>query len=353
MMPTVESLWRAPAAQLIPMIDVCALLVTVFMQFLAWFVMPRRVAWSRRREIQLLILALPALTIVFSLPPLLVARPTAGCDPWAVACASGSRLPLILSGIEVALAVLPTAVAAGALVLGTARLILMWRVVSRRGVLAPKALLSRAARLATCLGVRAPHVYVCALDQPLALTYGVLRPTVVLSRWMVEHLDARELDAVLAHELAHAARHDFVVLWIASVLRDAFFYLPASRAAYRLLRDEKELACDDLAIATTRRPLGLASALAKVWHEATTAPGAPEVLGVALAQPLLGAAAHAAVEGRLVRLLEPPASAPGEMSHCRLPHAGTAHLCGLLALASAGLVFGLALMGCAPALIGR
>ena len=57
-----------------------------------------------------------------------------------------------------------------------------------------------------------------------------------------------------------------LVIWFATVLRDAFFYLPTSRVAYHQLQHEKELACDDLAVGVTHWPLALASALAKAWQ---------------------------------------------------------------------------------------
>jgi beta-lactamase regulating signal transducer with metallopeptidase domain len=76
------------------------------------------------------------------------------------------------------------------------------------------------------------------------------------------------LEAVIMHELAHVARRDTLVLWVGRMLRDAFWYLPTSRTAYHLLEQEKELACDDLAVAVTHRPLALASALTKVWLQA-------------------------------------------------------------------------------------
>ena len=67
------------------------------------------------------------------------------------------------------------------------------------------------------------------------------------------------------HELAHVARRDTLILWMGRVLRDAFWYLPTSRAAYRQLEEDKEFACDDLVVGMTHRPLALASALTKVW----------------------------------------------------------------------------------------
>jgi beta-lactamase regulating signal transducer with metallopeptidase domain len=82
---------------------------------------------------------------------------------------------------------------------------------------------------------------------------------------MVEHLDSQELEAWLMHELAHVRRHHYLLNWVALILRDAFFYLPTSRIAYRQFHYEKELVCDELVVQATRRPLALASALTKVW----------------------------------------------------------------------------------------
>ena len=87
----------------------------------------------------------------------------------------------------------------------------------------------------------------------------------LLSTWMVDHLDQQELEAVLMHELVHVRRRDYLLNWVALLLRDAFFYLPTSRIAYRQLHYEKELASDDLVAQSTKRPLALASALTKVW----------------------------------------------------------------------------------------
>jgi beta-lactamase regulating signal transducer with metallopeptidase domain len=112
---------------------------------------------------------------------------------------------------------------------------------------------------------------------------------------MTEHLDQRELEAVLAHELGHVVRRDYLAIWLATLLRDAFCYLPTSWVAYRQLQQEKELACDELAIGATNRPLALASALAKTWQYALgeRSPG--------LAQSLIGG--NQLMENRIERLL--------------------------------------------------
>src|SRR5260221_452291 len=127
-------------------------------------------------------------------------------------------------------------------------------------------------------------------------------PAFLPSPWMDRHLDHPELEGVLAHELEHVGRRDYPVMWLATVLRDAFFYLPTSWAAYRQLSHEKELVCDDLAAGSTHRPLALASALAKVWQDAVEEPG---FVRLGLAQPLLGAGES--INGRIERLFAPPA----------------------------------------------
>jgi hypothetical protein len=126
------------------------------------------------------------------------------------------------------------------------------------------------------------------------------------------------------------------------VLRDAFFYLPTSWAAYRQMQREKELACDDLAVSLTERPLALASALAKVWRETAGQ------TGLGMAQPLTGAGGG--VEGRIERLLAAPrpAARDSRPRAITLALSGSA-LVGLLALEVVNLALMLAPMGCGPA----
>jgi beta-lactamase regulating signal transducer with metallopeptidase domain len=184
-------------------------------------------------------------------------------------------------------------------------------------------------------------------DRPLALTCGLFRPTVLLSTWMVEHLDRRELEAVLAHELEHVARRDYLVTWLATMLRDAFFYLPTSWAAYRQLQQEKELACDDLAAGATHRPLALASALAKVWQHAVEG---PRFARLGTAQSLTGV--DESINDRIERLLATPQPLP-KTAPVRIGmwSGSIAALVGLLVLEAANVAIMLTLMGCGPALL--
>lgn len=135
-----------------------------------------------------------------------------------------------------------------------------------RSVPAPSTLQEVVADLAERLGVSPPRLRVLGCDRPLAWTIGLVYPIIVLSPWMLHQLDAREIEGVIAHELAHIARRDHRWLFLMTWLRDAFWYVPASRLAFLQWRIDQEFACDALAAQITRRPLALASALAKVWH---------------------------------------------------------------------------------------
>jgi Zn-dependent protease with chaperone function len=243
--------------------------------------------------------------------------------------------PALVSGVAL--------LAFGGLALGGLRLALLGRVVGRRGLSAGRELEGLVARLAARAGVPPPRVLVCTLDRPLALVCGLRRPTVLLSTWMPAHLDRPELEAVLAHELAHIARRDYLAAWLATVLRDAFCYLPASRIVQRQLQRERELACDDVAVAFTGRPLALASALVKVWQPAL---GGPRL---APSPALVGDGA--AFEERIARLLAAPApSRDTQVGRSLAVAVGPGLACiGLLVTGALTLVGGLALLGCGPA----
>lgn len=302
--------------------------------------LPRTGSWTQRRGVQFFVLAVPLISLGLGLGGLhhFVGR----------ACLRDA--PLWDSLLGVALPLGMGLVALGALGLGVVRLLLMARVVGRLGMSTDPELQALVDDLAERLGAAHPRLQLYAYDRPLALTSGVFRPTVLLSTWMVEHLDRRELEAVLAHELEHVAQRDYLVIWLATVLRDAFFYVPTSWAAYRQLQHEKELACDDLAVDATHRPLALASALAKVWQQ--TVEG-PRLARFGTVQSLVGV--EEPINGRIERLLTTREST---MSTPRL-HLGTlsvsiSALIGLLIIEAVNVVLMLASMGCGPAfLLGK
>src|SRR5436305_13135545 len=220
-------------------------------------------SWKSRRLLQVGVLLIPLLSLAggisglhhFSGLPCLVNSPS-----WD-------------SSLEVIVPVSMGFLALGAFAFGLIRLALMGYLVKRKGMPASDDLRICAEALAQGLGVRPVRVVLTVADRPISFVSGIFRPTVLLSTWMLSHLDQRELEAVLVHEMEHVARWDYLVNWITLILRDAFFYFPTSWLAYQQLQQEKELACDEHVVRTTRRPLALASALTKVWLHAGQMPG--------------------------------------------------------------------------------
>jgi Zn-dependent protease with chaperone function len=246
--------------------------------------------WSQRRLVQSLILAMPIMTLGIGV---------GGLHHFiSPLCFTNTPLWDLVFGVALPLGMV--VIALGALGMGVLRLILMAQVVWRCRMPAPLSLRTRTEQLAQRLNVRSPRVWLCAYDRPQAFTCGIFQPTILVSTWMLSHLDQQELEAVLTHELEHVARRDYLIIFLATVLRDAFFYLPTSRMAYRQLQREKELICDELTVRVTQRPLALASALAKIWlHAAET----PRLALFGAAQPL--AERGEALNTRIERLLAP------------------------------------------------
>lgn len=103
------------------------------------------------------------------------------------------------------------------------------------------------------------------LDHPHAVAYGLpgIRPQVVLTRGALETLTDAELDAVLAHEQAHArGRHDLVIQPFVAWAQ-TFPFLPTARVAVRAVGELVELLADDAALSRCRRA-DLAHALGKM-----------------------------------------------------------------------------------------
>jgi beta-lactamase regulating signal transducer with metallopeptidase domain len=244
----------------------------------------RRISdWSLRRTLQFAVLLMPLVMLGLGL------------------CSFGLSFHALFP--DGALFVVMGGIALGALGLGMVRLALMSRLLARCALFADTELQMLADNLAGQYRVQ-PRIRLYPSARPLALTCGLRTSTIMLSTWMVEQLDQRELEGVLAHELEHVTRHDYLVMWLATMLRDAFFYLPTSWIAFRQLQQEKELACDDGVVDVTQRPLALASALTKVWLQAVDQPALTTRLeGV---QALTGA--EASMNERIKRLLAPSPS---------------------------------------------
>lgn len=116
-------------------------------------------------------------------------------------------------------------------------------------------------RLARQLGMTRPVRLLrsAAIDVPATL--GWLRPVVLLPVTVLTGLSARQLEMVLAHELAHIRRHDFAVNLVQTLVETLLFYHPAVWWMSRVIRVERENCCDDIAVGTSGNAVSYARTL--------------------------------------------------------------------------------------------
>ena len=123
---------------------------------------------------------------------------------------------------------------------------------------------SRVATLARTMGIQRAVQVVVSTDVTGPFTSGWLRPVIVLPLSMLSGLDPVHVDAIVAHELAHIRRWDYVVAIIQSVALTVLFHHPATWWLDRRLRIEREYCCDDLAVLASRDRVGYVRALAEL-----------------------------------------------------------------------------------------
>jgi len=93
---------------------------------------------------------------------------------------------------------------------------------------------------------------------------GYVKPVVLLPAVALTGLTPEQLHAILAHELAHVRRHDFLLNVLQSIVETLLFYHPAMWWVSAQVRAEREHCCDDLAVEVCGDRLVYVSALAEL-----------------------------------------------------------------------------------------
>ncbi|MFY2558969.1 M56 family metallopeptidase [Corallococcus terminator] len=184
--------------------------------------------------------------------------------------------------------------------LSSGRLTAEWvqlRQLARRALPAPREWQERLDTLSRRLGLSRAVRLLQSTEVDVPSTVGWLSPVVLLPVSTLSGLPTRQLEMVLAHELAHIRRHDFAVNLAQVVVETLFFYHPAVRWMSNVIRVEREHCCDDVAVSASGNSVSYARAL--------TALEALRVL------PLEPSHAMSALGGslpeRVRRLVSPPA----------------------------------------------
>ncbi len=83
--------------------------------------------------------------------------------------------------------------------------------------------------------------------------HGIIRPRILLPIGLIEQFDGDELEYIFLHELAHLRRHDVALNVVSSFVQAVHWFNPLVWLAFSRMREERELACDELALAVLRQ----------------------------------------------------------------------------------------------------
>ncbi len=141
----------------------------------------------------------------------------------------------------------------------------------------PEELALKCRELAQRLGI----AHAVGLRESLAvnipLVIGWLRPMILLPTSTISGLSVLQLELILAHELAHVRRHDYLLNLLQHLAETLLFYHPAVWWASAKIREERENCCDDMAVRVCNGDkTNYAKALAKLddMHLCQLAPAA-------------------------------------------------------------------------------
>ena len=131
----------------------------------------------------------------------------------------------------------------------------------------PPALAASFDRLSRRIGVRSRVALRLSTRIASPLAVGMMRSLILLPVSALTTLSADQLEAVLAHELAHIRRADYLWNILQTMIETLFFFHPAVWWVGSSLRQQRELCCDDIAVASCVDPLTYATALLLLEEE--------------------------------------------------------------------------------------
>lgn len=126
------------------------------------------------------------------------------------------------------------------------------------------------------------------------MVMGYIKPVILFPIGLVNQLSPNEVECILAHELAHIKRHDFIVNLLQMIAEALFYYHPGIWFISQQINAERENCCDDLAITYSKSNLSYAKTLLKLQ----------EMKSSVLTKPALAYSGHkSGFSKRILRIL--------------------------------------------------
>jgi len=126
--------------------------------------------------------------------------------------------------------------------------------------------------LCSRLGIRRAVALVHSTRVHVPTVIGWLKPVVLLPAACLSGLSDLQIEALLAHELAHIRRNDYLVSVLQSVVETVLFYHPAVWWVSKQVRRERECCCDELAVRVCGDRVAYARALSLLEEQRALLP---------------------------------------------------------------------------------
>ncbi|HEV2481166.1 MAG TPA: M56 family metallopeptidase [Puia sp.] len=107
--------------------------------------------------------------------------------------------------------------------------------------------------LAVRLGVGKTVALIQSAYVRVPVTFGFLKPSILVPLGMLTNLPADQVETILLHELAHIRRNDYLANLLLHITEALFFFNPGLRWIASLIREEREACCDDMVLNTADR----------------------------------------------------------------------------------------------------
>lgn len=136
----------------------------------------------------------------------------------------------------------------------------------------PESWSSKITELKSRMNINRPIKLIGSCLASVPMVIGYFKPVVLIPFAALSGIPRDQLEAIIAHELAHIRRNDFLVNIFQSVIESIFFYHPAVWWISRIIRREREHCCDDLAVSVCEESVVYAKALANLQERCDEAP---------------------------------------------------------------------------------
>ena len=151
-------------------------------------------------------------------------------------------------------------------------LVVAHRIKSAASFPLPQELQANFYRLARRLSITRPVRLMNSAIVQVPTLIGWFRPVVLIPLGCLSGLSMAQIEAILAHELAHIRRHDYLFSVLQSIVEALLFYHPAVWWVSKTIRQERENCCDDIAVEVIGYALIYARALSLLEEHRSTLP---------------------------------------------------------------------------------